>query len=475
MQAASHGVDAILPAPPFRAKISIMFEDDTHKIAALAHAWRDKPALHQPHYEDEAELAAVMQRLAKMPPLVFAGECDRLRESIAAAQRGEAFVLMGGDCAESFEQITADRIRAKVRTLLQMSVILTYGASVPVVKIGRMAGQYSKPRSQATETIGDTSLPSYLGDSINGHEFTAAARRHDPHRLEEAYLYSVATLNLMRAFTRGGFADLRSVHDWNRGFIANPAYVRYEKTASEIDRAMRFVTAAGVDGAQLAETQIYSSHEGLVLPFEEIMMRIDSRTHDPYLTSAHFLWIGERTRDVNGAHVEMFSHARNPIGVKLGPTTTPDTALALIDKLNPEGEPGRLTFITRMGAGRVEEALPPLVEAVQRDGRPVTWVSDPMHGNTIKASNGIKTRRLSDIMAEIRGFFAVHEALGSHPGGIHVELTGDDVTEVLGGSEEIFEETLTERYESLVDPRLNHQQSLELAYQLAEMLRDVHL
>ncbi|KMY22874.1 class II 3-deoxy-7-phosphoheptulonate synthase [Actinobaculum suis] len=454
-----------------------MFEDaDNNAIAELS-AWKNKPAKHQPDYDDPEELAGVIAHLRKLPPLVFAGEADELKEQIARAQKGQAFVLFGGDCAESFEKTTAERIRAKVRTILQMSAILTYGASVPVVKIGRMAGQYSKPRSNPMETRGDVTLPSYLGDSINGYDFTPESRRHDPQRLIESYLYSVATLNLMRAFTKGGFADLSEVHSWNKGFMANPAYEKYETVAKEIDRAMRFMEAAGVDMKQrdLTETDLYSSHEALVLPFEHAMTRIDSRTKQPYMTSAHFLWIGERTRGLDEAHVELLSHVRNPIGVKLGPEATPEDAIALIDALNPEGEPGRLTFITRMGAANIVERMPRVVEAVRADGRPVTWVSDPMHGNTITASNGIKTRRFDDIMTEIRGFFAVHEKLGTHPGGIHLEMTGDDVTEILGGSEEIVEETLGDNYESLVDPRLNHQQSLEVAFQVADMLRDVRL
>ena len=461
----------------FTDKLASMFEDADEKTLAAIETWKEKPAKHQPDYDDPVDLEAVIGHLRALPPLVFAGEADQLKEQIAAAQRGEAFVLFGGDCAESFEKTTANRIRAKVRTMLQMAAVLTYGASVPVVKIGRMAGQYSKPRSNATETRDGVTLPSDLGDSINGFDFTAQSRRHDPQRLNEAYLYSVATLNLIRAFTKGGFADLGEVHSWNRGFMANPAYEKYENVAREIDRAIRFMKAAGVDMNQrdLTETDFYCSHEALVLPYEHAMTRIDSRTKLPYLTSAHFLWIGERTRGLDEAHVEMLSHVRNPIGVKLGPNASAEDAVALIDKLNPDGEPGRLTFITRMGAAKIEEKLPALVEAVSADGRPVCWVSDPMHGNTIKASNGIKTRRLDDITSEIRSFFRVHNQLGTHPGGIHLELTGDDVTEILGGSEEIFEETLANNYESLVDPRLNHQQSLELAFQVAQMLRGIRL
>ena len=438
-------------------------------------SWRSLPAEHQPRWPDETELNAVVGYLRTLPPLVFAGETDQLSEAMADASRGRAFVLMGGDCAESFAESTAERIRAKIRTILQMAVILTYGSSVPVVKIGRMAGQYSKPRSSATEVHEGRELPSYFGDAVNGHEFTAESREPDPRRLIEAYQRSVATLNLIRAFTQGGFADLSKVHEWNQGFVANPAYARYETVAAEIDRAMRFMRAAGVDDQSLRTVDFYSAHEALILPYEDSLTRIDSRTGRPYNCSAHFLWVGERTRQPDGAHVDMLSKVANPIGVKIGPDAKPGEVLALMDKLNPGGKAGRLTLISRMGARKIEDRLPAIVEAVRKDGRPVTWVTDPMHGNTISAANGMKTRRLEDILAEIKGFFAVHEELGTHPGGIHVELTGDDVTEVLGGAEEVVEDTLGERYRTLVDPRLNHQQSLEMAFIVAEMLRDVSL
>lgn len=452
-----------------------MFEDADEETLASILAWQDKPAKHQPAWPNQEDVREVSNRLRAYPPLIFAGEADQLTHEMALAANGEAFVLMGGDCAESFADSGANRIRARIRTILQMAVVLTYGASVPVVKIGRMAGQFAKPRSNPMETINGVSLPSYMGDAVNGYEFTEESRVPDPERLLEAYHRSVSTLNLMRAFTTGGFADLAKVHEWNKGFMANPAYSRYEAMATEIDRAMRFMKAAGMPDDTFRTVDLYSSHEALLLPYEEAMTRIDSRTGRAYNTSAHFLWIGERTREVDGAHVEMLSHVKNPIGVKLGPTTTVDEALALMDKLNPRGEAGRLTFITRMGAEQITDRLPALVEGVNADGRPVTWVTDPMHGNTITASNGFKTRRLSDIVAEVKGFFAVHQELGTHPGGIHVELTGDDVTEVLGGSEEIVEATLEEHYETLVDPRLNHQQSLELAFLLAEELQKIEL
>ncbi len=464
-------MDISAPHGSKTTRIGHMFEDADQETLARILAWRDKPAKHQPAWPNTEELEATLSYLSTLPPLVFAGESDQLKEKMAAAGRGEAFVLMGGDCAETFADCRADRIRARVRTVLQMAVVLTYGASVPVVKIGRMAGQFAKPRSSATETYGGTTLTSYMGDAVNGHEFTEEARTPDPRRLVEAYQHSASTLNLIRAFTTGGFADLTKVHEWNKGFMANPAYARYEALAGQIDRAMRFMKAAGVSDESFRTVDFYSSHEALILPYEEAMTRIDSRTGTPYNTSAHLLWIGERTRELDGAHVEMLSHVRNPIGVKLGPTTTAQEVRALIDKLNPMGEPGRLTLIARMGASRVCEVLPTLVEAVKADGRPVTWVTDPMHGNTITASNGLKTRRLEDILAEIRGFFAVHREAGTYPAGIHIELTGDDVTEVLGGSEEIVEDTLGERYMTLVDPRLNHQQSLEMAFLVAEELQ----
>ena len=434
-------------------------------------AWRTLSARQQPAWPDPEALAAVGRELAALPPLVFAGEADVLTGRLAAAGRGEAFVLQGGDCAETFVDATADTIRNKIKTILQMAVVLTYGASLPVVKMGRMAGQYAKPRSADGEERDGVTLPAYRGDAINGHDFTPEARIPDPRRLVEAYHRSAATLNLIRAFTTGGFADLRRVHEWNRGFTANPAYSAYEQVAGQIDRAMRFMAACGADFDSLRAVEFFSSHEALLLDYERPLTRIDSRTGTPYDCSAHFLWIGERTRQLDGAHVDFLSRVRNPIGVKLGPTTTPDDALALMDKLNPNEVPGRLTFITRMGAGRIREALPELVEKVHASGRPVTWICDPMHGNTISSASGYKTRRLSDVLDEVRGFFEVHRAVGSVPGGLHVELTGDDVTEVLGGSEEIDEEALSRRYETLVDPRLNHQQSLEMAFQVAEMIQ----
>lgn len=442
---------------------------DPAVVAGLDH-WRTLPIKQQPTWPDPAAVAAASAELATLPPLVFAGEVDNLRDRLARAARGEAFLLQGGDCAETFAGATADQIRNRVKTILQMAVVLTYGASMPVIKMGRMAGQFAKPRSSDTETRGDVTLPAYRGDIVNGYDFTPESREADPARLVMGYHTSASTLNLIRAFTQGGFADLRMVHSWNKGFAANPANQRYEGLAKEIDRAVKFMEAAGADFDELKRVEFYSSHEGLLMDYERPLTRIDSRTGLPYTTSAHFLWIGERTRDLDGAHVDFFKRIRNPIGVKLGPSTTPETMERLIDVLDPDREPGRLTFITRMGAGMIRDALPPLLEAVKGlDANPL-WVTDPMHGNGLTTPTGYKTRRFDDVVDEVKGFFEAHRAAGTHPGGIHVELTGDDVTECLGGSEMIDEETLATRYESLCDPRLNHMQSLELAFLVAEEL-----
>ncbi|MEV8025257.1 class II 3-deoxy-7-phosphoheptulonate synthase [Microbacterium sp. NPDC080220] len=432
--------------------------------------WRSLPIKQQPLWPDADAVAAVSAEIATLPPLVFAGEVDNLRARLANAAAGQAFLLQGGDCAETFAGATAQQIRNRIKTVLQMAVVLTYGASMPVVKMGRMAGQFAKPRSSDTETRGDVTLPAYRGDIVNGYDFTEASRTADPHRLLKGYHTAASTLNLIRAFTQGGFADLREVHSWNQGFAKNPANQRYERLAGEIDRAIKFMEAAGANFDELRGVEFYTGHEGLLMDYEHPMTRIDSRTDTPYNTSAHFLWIGERTRDLDGAHVDYFSKIRNPIGVKLGPSTSPETALALIDKLDPEREPGRLTFITRMGAGKIRDALPPLLEAVKDAGATPLWVTDPMHGNGITTPTGYKTRRFDDVVDEVRGFFEAHRAVGTFPGGIHVELTGDDVTECLGGSEMIDEATLATRYESLCDPRLNHMQSLELAFLVAEEL-----
>ncbi len=433
-------------------------------------------AAQQPNWPGGANgepLAKAVAELKALPPLVFAGECDELKARIADAAAGKAFWLQGGDCAETFGSATADSIRNRIKTILQMAAVLQYQSSLPVIKVGRMAGQFAKPRSNDTETRNGVTLPAYRGDAVNGLDFTEEARTPDPQRLVKVYNTSAATLNLVRAFTQGGFADLRRVHEWNKGFIKDSTFGdKYEQVASEIGRALSFMESAGVDPEEFKSVDFYASHEALIIEYEKALTRIDSRTDLPYDVSGHFIWIGERTRQMDGAHIDFASKVRNPIGVKLGPKTTVDDALALIDKLDPHREPGRLTFITRMGASKIREILPALVEGVTKSGAQVLWVCDPMHGNTFETSNGYKTRQFEDVLDEVRGFFEVHKKLGTHPGGIHIELTGDDVTECLGGGMQISEKDLESRYETACDPRLNHSQSLELSFLVAEMLRN---
>ncbi len=433
-------------------------------------------AAQQPNWPGGSDGPAVRAAVAELktyPPLVFAGECDNLKARVAEAAAGRAFWLQGGDCAETFVAATADSIRNRIKTILQMAAVLQYYSSLPVIKVGRMAGQFAKPRSNDLETRGDVTLPAYRGDAVNDLEFSLSARTPDPARLLKVYHTSAATLNLVRAFTQGGFADLRQVHEWNKGFIRDSSVgMRYEEMANEIGRALEFMRSAGVDPAAFKTVEFFSSHEALIMEYEKALTRIDSRTQLPYDVSAHFIWIGERTRQLDGAHVEFASKIRNPIGVKLGPKSTVDDAMRLIDKLDPNREPGRLTFITRMGAGKIRQALPALVDGVTKSGAQVLWVCDPMHGNTYEAPSGYKTRRFDDVLDEVKGFFEVHKSLGTHPGGIHIELTGDDVTECVGGGEQISHDDLATRYESACDPRLNHAQSLELAFLVAEMLRD---
>jgi 3-deoxy-7-phosphoheptulonate synthase len=414
----------------------------------------------------------VVRDLGSLPPLVLAAECDQLKERLAAVARGEAFLLQGGDCAETFAGATADNIQGKFRTLLQMAVVLTYAGSVPVVKVGRMAGQFGKPRSAATEARDGVELPVYRGDAVNGIEFTEAARTPDPGRLLEAYRCSSATLNLCRSLASGGYADLRQVHAWNQDFVAgSPAGRRYEQLAEEIDRAIAFMNACGADPGEFRAVEFYSSHEALLLDYERALTRTDVRSGHPYDLSAHLLWIGERTRALDGAHIEFARQIRNPLAVKVGPDATAEDVLALIEALDPEHEPGRLTLTTRMGARRIRRALPPLVEKVAASGAAVVWVCDPMHGNTIEAASGQKTRHFDDVLDEVAGFFEVHRALGTHPGGIHIEFTGDDVTECIGGGHHIAESDLGDRYETTCDPRLNRSQSLDLAFRVAELYR----
>ncbi|MFN4091057.1 MAG: class II 3-deoxy-7-phosphoheptulonate synthase [Alphaproteobacteria bacterium] len=437
--------------------------------------WRDSPIRQVPAYPDDAALKRVEATLRTYPPLVFAGEARQLRASLAQVAAGKAFLLQGGDCAESFAEFRADNIRDTFRVLLQMAVVLTYGASCPVVKVGRMAGQFAKPRSSDDETIDGVTLPSYRGDNINGMDFTAEARLPDPERMLKAYTQSAATLNLLRAFAMGGYADLHEVHRWNLGFVErSPLGERYRELADRLSETLEFMAACGLTSEttpQIRETAFYTSHEALLLPFEQALTRVDSTSGDWYDVSAHMLWIGDRTRQPDGAHVEFLRGVKNPVGIKCGPTLDPDELLRLLDILNPADIAGRITLICRMGADKVEAALPRLIRAVERAGRTVVWSCDPMHGNTIKASNGFKTRPVDAILAEVRGFFAVHRALRTHPGGVHFEMTGQDVTECIGGAQAITEAGLADRYHTHCDPRLNASQSLELAFLLAEQLK----
>jgi len=430
-------------------------------------------AAQQPTWPDKQAVKSVVSELETYPPLVFAGECDNLKSRIAEAAAGKAFWLQGGDCAETFVGATADSVRNRIKTILQMAAVLQYFSSLPVIKVGRMAGQFAKPRSNDSETRNGVTLPAYRGDAVNDLEFTKEARTPNPERLLKVYNTSASTLNLVRAFTQGGFADLRQVHSWNKGFAADARFsARYEEMANEIGRAINFMQTAGIDPISFKSVDFYSSHEALILEYEKALTRIDSRTGNPYDVSAHFVWIGERTRQLDGAHMDFAEKIHNPIGVKLGPKTTPEEVLAIIKKLNPNNEPGRLTFISRMGASLIREKLPALIDTVTKSGAKVLWVCDPMHGNTYEAPSGYKTRKFDDVLDEVRGFFEVHKKLGTHPGGIHIELTGDDVTECVGGGDQISHEDLATRYESACDPRLNHTQSLELAFLVAEMLRD---
>ena len=437
--------------------------------------WRELPASQQPDWPDEDELERALKQLAALPPLVFAGEARSLTRALGQVAEGNAFLLQAGDCAESFAEFSADAIRDKLKVILQMAVVLTYGAGVPVVKVGRIAGQFAKPRSSPTERVGDVELPAFRGHMVNDDAPDAAARVPDPHRLADAYHQSASTLNLLRAFTKGGFADLSRVHQWNQQFLSSSEEGRrYEQIASEIDRALRFMAACGIDlGGEesLHQVDFYTSHDALILGYEEALTRMDSLTGDFYDCSAHMLWVGERTRQLDGAHVDFLSGVHNPVGCKVSASMTADDVLALCERLNPGRVPGRLTLITRMGAAAVAEALPPLLAAVQEAEHPVVWACDPMHGNTFVSDGGRKTRRFDDILAELRGFFAAHQASGTWPGGVHLELTGDDVTECLGGFGDVLEDQLHERYTTTCDPRLNARQAIDLAFRVAEMLR----
>jgi 3-deoxy-7-phosphoheptulonate synthase len=428
-----------------------------------------------PDWPDDQVFKEVTTELASYPPLVFAGEARTLTTALGKVANGQGFVLQAGDCAESFTEFAADDIRDKLKVILQMAVVLTYGAGLPVVKVGRIAGQFAKPRSSPTERVGDLELPSFRGHIINDDAPTPQARVADPHRMLMAYNHSAATLNLLRAFTKGGFADLSQVHAWNQQFVATSIEGRrYEDIAGEIDRALAFMRACGIDlraESTIQQVEFFTSHEALLLDYEEGLTRQDSLTGDWYDCSAHLLWIGERTRQLDGAHVDFLSGVKNPIGVKLGPTVTADEVLELCERLNPERIAGRLMLITRLGAGKVLDLLPPLVRAVTDAGHPVVWQCDPMHGNTFVAEGGHKTRRFDDVLSEIRDFFQVHHSMGTWPGGVHVELTGDNVTECLGGAEDILEADLPQRYTTTCDPRLNARQSIDLAFRVAELLR----
>ena len=438
-------------------------------------SWRSRNVVQQPEWADLGALDDVVKRLRSMPPLVFAGEARSLTADLGKVANGEAFLLQAGDCAESFDAFSADSIRDKLKVILQMAVVLMYSSGVPVVKIGRIAGQFAKPRSSGTETIDGVELPSFRGHMVNDIDFTASARAADPERLITAYQQSASTLNLVRAFTKGGFGDLSRVHAWNQEFVASSAEgQRYEEVAAGIERALQFMSACGVDTLstpQLHTVDVSTSHEALILGYEEALTRQDSLTGDWYDCSAHMLWIGERTRQLDGAHVHFLSGVGNPIGCKIGPTVTPDEVIALCEALNPDRIPGRLTLITRMGADTIGSALPPLLTAVRDSGHPVAWACDPMHGNTFTAPSGRKTRHFDAVLAEIAGFFAAHRSVGTWPGGVHIELTGDDVTECLGGAEEILDADLGTRYETMCDPRLNARQSLDLAFRVAELLQ----
>jgi 3-deoxy-7-phosphoheptulonate synthase len=438
-------------------------------------SWRTRPAHQQPNWPSDGSLDAVLKHLGTVPPLVFAGEARELTASLARVSQGQAFLLQAGDCAESFDAFDANSIRERLRVILQMAIVLTYSAGVPAVKVGRIAGQYAKPRSADTETVDGVELPSFRGHIVNDIAFDAEARVPDPSRLLEAYHQSAATLNLLRAFTKGGFADLGRVHQWNQEFVASsPEGRRYERLAEEIDRALRFMKACGIETRtvpSLHEVDFWTSHEALILGYEEALTRQDSLTGDWYDCSAHMVWIGERTRGLEDAHVEFFRGIANPVGCKVGPTMGTDEVLEMCERLNPGRVPGRLTLITRMGAERIEDGLRPLLRAVRDAGHPVVWACDPMHGNTFTAPSGRKTRHFDAILAEIAGFFAAHRAEGTWPGGVHVELTGDDVTECLGGAEDILDDDLALRYETMCDPRLNGRQGLDLAFRVAELLQ----
>ncbi|SFV53812.1 2-keto-3-deoxy-D-arabino-heptulosonate-7-phosphate synthase II [hydrothermal vent metagenome] len=441
-------------------------------------SWREKPIVQQPVYPNKEHLASVLAELKHYPPLVFAGEVRTLKNQLAKVSRGEAFLLQGGDCAESFSEFHADNIRDTFKALLQMAVVMTYSGGLPVVKVGRMAGQFAKPRSSDHETINDVTLDSYRGDIINSIEFTKEARTPDPERMFKAYNQAAATQNLLRAFATGGFADLHQVHQWNLDFAhKNDVTKKYEALADEIEKSLQFMEACGINSKTyrtLRETDFYTSHEALLLPYEEALTRLDSTSDKYYNTAAHMIWIGDRTRQLDGAHIEYARGIQNPIGLKAGPTMDPDELVRLVEKLNPSNEEGRINIIVRMGANKVEQNMPKLIRAIEKEGMSVVWSCDPMHGNTIKSSNNYKTRPVDNILTEMKQFFQVHKAEGTHAGGVHLEMTGKNVTECIGGAFNIKEEDLSSRYHTHCDPRLNADQSLELAFLIADSLQEAH-
>ena len=438
-------------------------------------SWRNYPVKHIPVYEDEKKLNMVLKKLNSFPPLVFAGETRSLKKSLAQVAEGKAFLLQGGDCAESFAEFHPDNIRDTFKVILQMALVLTFSASLPVVKIGRIAGQFSKPRSSPIEVKNGKELPTYLGDNINGIEFSEKARKPDPMRLFKAYSQSASTLNLLRAFSQGGFANLHKIHQWNLSFVEDENAEKFKQISDRIDECLAFMNACGINDKnvrQLYETNFFTSHEALLLPYEEAMTRVDSINGKWYDVSAHMLWVGDRTRQLDGAHIEFVRGIGNPIGIKVGPSTDVKELLKIIDVINPDNTPGKITLICRMGADKISQKLPEIIKSVNKEGKTVVWTCDPMHGNTIKANSGYKTRPLGNIISEIQQFFQIHRAIGTYPGGVHLEMTGQDVTECMGGLQKITDEDLKNRYHTYCDPRLNASQSLELAFLLAEFLKD---
>jgi len=445
------------------------------KTSWSPNSWRSKPAKHMPIYKDENSLKECLDKIKKFPPLVFAGEARSLKSKLAKVSTGEAFLLQGGDCAESFIDFHPDNIKNSFKVILQMAVVLTFGASCPVVKVGRIAGQFAKPRSSDKETINGVELESYKGDIINGIEFTESDRTPDPSRLIQAYNQSASTLNLLRAFSQGGYANLNKIHQWNLSFVEEENANKFAEIADRIDECLAFMKACGINDSnvsQIYETEFFTSHEALLLDYEEALTRVDSTSGKWYDVSAHMLWVGDRTRQLDGAHIEFVKGIENPIGIKVGPTSDPEELVKIIDSINPENEPGKVTLICRMGADKIDSHLPSIIKKVKNEGKIVVWACDPMHGNTVKSKTGYKTRPVNYIFSEIQKFFTIHKASGTYPGGIHLEMTGSDVTECMGGLQQITDEDLKNRYHTFCDPRLNASQSLEIAFLISEYLKD---